>query len=304
MDRLAAMEAFVLVVDTGSFSAAARRLNVGQPAVSKMVAQLEERLGVKLLVRTTHGLTATEAGLNYYERARRLIEEADEAELAARGAGSSLSGKLRVSAAVTFARIHLMPHLPEFLRQHPDLEIDVVLDDRNVDLIQEGIDVALRMGRLVESSLTARRITSGPQVVVGTPTYFARAGEPKAPADLAAQEAVIYDQRGGGDDWTFQRDNAEIAVTLKSRLRVSAAEGVRAAVLANAGIAIASEWMFAPEIADGTVKVVLQDWELPRIDLWAVFPAGRTATIKARTFTQFVQEVMRVPSGAASAQTS
>ena len=150
MDRLAAMEAFVLVVDTGSFSAAARRLNVGQPAVSKMVAQLEERLGVKLLVRTTHGLTATEAGLNYYERARRSIEEADEAELAARGAGSSLSGKLRVSAAVTFARIHLMPHLPEFLRQHPDLEIDVVLDDRNVDLIQEGIDVALRMGRLVE----------------------------------------------------------------------------------------------------------------------------------------------------------
>ena len=116
MDRMAAMEAFVLVVDTGSFSAAARRLNVGQPAVSKLVAQLEERLGVKLLVRTTRGLTATEAGLNYYERARRSIEEADEAELAARGAGSSLRGKLRFAAAVTFARIHLMPHLPEFLR--------------------------------------------------------------------------------------------------------------------------------------------------------------------------------------------
>jgi DNA-binding transcriptional LysR family regulator len=123
MDRLAAMEAFVVVVDTGSFSAAARRLNVGQPAVSKMVAQLEERLGVKLLVRTTHGLTATEPGLNYYERARRSIEEADEAELAARGAASSLRGKLRVSAAVTFARIHLMPRLPEFLAKHPDLEI-------------------------------------------------------------------------------------------------------------------------------------------------------------------------------------
>jgi DNA-binding transcriptional LysR family regulator len=115
MDRLAAMEAFVLVVDTGSFSAAGRRLHVGQPAVSKLVAQLEERLGVKLLVRTTRGLTATEAGLNYYERARRSIEEAEEAELAARGAGSSLTGKLRVSAAVTFTRIHLMPRLPEFL---------------------------------------------------------------------------------------------------------------------------------------------------------------------------------------------
>jgi DNA-binding transcriptional LysR family regulator len=304
MDRLAAMEAFVLVVDTGSFSAAARRLNVGQPAVSKSIAQLEERLGVKLLVRTTRGLTATEAGLNYYERARRSIVEADEAELAARGAGTSLTGKLRIAAAVTFARIHLMPRLPEFLQRHPDLEIEVVLDDRNVDLVQEGIDVALRMGQLADSSLTGRRIASAPCVVVGTPAYFARVGEPTAPGDLTAHQAVIYDLRGGGADWTFRRDGTEFAVALKSRLRVNAAEGVRAAVLANAGLAITSEWMFAPEIADGTVKVVLQDWQLPRIDLWAVFPAGRTATTKARTFTQFVQEVMRLPGGAANSGSS
>jgi DNA-binding transcriptional LysR family regulator len=298
------MEAFVVVVDAGSFSAAARRLNVGQPAVSKLVAQLEDRLGVKLLVRTTRGLTATEAGLHYYERARRTIDEADEAELAARGAGKSLAGRLRVAGAVTFTRIHLMPRLPEFLKRHPDLEIEVVLDDRKVDLVQEGIDVALRMGRLADSSLTAQRIASAPHVVVGTPAYFARTGEPIAPGELAAHEAVTYDQEGGGADWTFARDGAEIAVTLKGRLRVSAAEGVRAAVLAHAGIAIVSEWMFAPEIADGTVKVVLQDWELPRIDLWAVYPAGRTATTKARTFTQFVQEVMRIPSGAARASMS
>jgi DNA-binding transcriptional LysR family regulator len=304
MDRLAAMEAFVLVVDTGSFSAAARRLKVGQPAVSKWVVQLEERLGVKLLVRTTRGLTATEAGLNYYERARRSIEEADEAESAARGAGSGLTGRLRICGAVTFARIHLMPRLPEFLARHPELEMEVVLDDRNIDLVQEGIDVALRMGQLSDSSLTAKRIASGRHVVVGTPAYFERTGKPTAPGDLAAHQAVIYDQEAGGQDWTFQRDDAEIAVTLKGRLRVSAAEGVRAAVLANAGIAVASEWMFSPEIADRTVQMVLQDWELPRIDLWAVFPAGRTATTKARTFTLFVQEVMRVPSGAASADKS
>jgi DNA-binding transcriptional LysR family regulator len=298
------MEAFVLVVDTGSFSAAARRLNVGQPAVSKLVAQLEERLGVKLLVRTTRGLTATEAGLNYYERAQRAFEEADEAESAARGAGSGLTGRLRICGAVTFARIHLMPRLPEFLARHPELEMEVVLDDRNIDLVQEGIDVALRMGQLSDSSLTARRIASGRHVVVGTPAYFERTGRPAAPGDLAAHQAVIYDQKAGGRDWTFQRDDAEIAVTLKGRLRVSAAEGVRAVVLANAGIAVASEWMFSPEIADRTVQMVLQDWELPRIDLWAVFPAGRTATTKARTFTQFVQEVMRAPSGAASADKS
>lgn len=300
MDRLAAMETFVAVVDTGSFSAAARRLHIGQPAVSKMVAQLEDRLGVKLLVRTTRGLTATEAGLSYYERARRAIEESGEAEAAARGAGTSLTGKLRVCAAVTFARIHLMPRLPEFLARHPELEIEVVLDDRNIDLIQERIDVALRMGRLSDSSLTAKRIASGRHVVVGTPGYFERTGKPTAPGDLAAHQAVIYDQEGGGADWAFQRESSEIAVTLKGRLRVSAAEGVRAAVLANAGIAVASEWMFAPEIADGTVTVVLQDWTLPGIDLWAVFPAGRTATTKARTFTQFVQEVIAVPGGTVS----
>jgi DNA-binding transcriptional LysR family regulator len=219
MDRLAAMEVFVLVVDTGSFSAAARRLNVGQPAVSKLIAQLEERLGVKLLVRTTRGLTSTEAGLNYYERARRAIEEAEEAELAARGAATSLTGKLRIAAAVTFARIHLMPRLPEFLQRHPDLEIEVVLDDRNVDLVQEGIDVALRMGQLIDSSLTARRIASMPYVVVGTPTYFAGAGEPTAPGNLTGHEAVIFDRGGGGAEWTFQRDDAELAVTLSARSR-------------------------------------------------------------------------------------
>jgi DNA-binding transcriptional LysR family regulator len=230
MDRLAAMEAFVLVVDTGSFSAAARRLKVGQPAVSKLVAQLEERLGVKLLVRTTRGLTATEAGLNFYGRARRSIEEADEAEVAARGAASSLHGTLRVCAPVTFARIHLMPRIPELLARHPELEIEVVLDDRNVDLVQEGCDVGLRMGWLADTSLTARRIASGRHAVVGTSAYFARAGEPAAPGELSSHEAVIYDQRGGGSVWTFRRGGAELVVTLKGRLVVTAAEGVRAAV--------------------------------------------------------------------------
>jgi DNA-binding transcriptional LysR family regulator len=293
MDRLAAMETFVAVVDSGSFSAAARRLNVGQPAVSKLVAQLEERLGVKLLVRSTHGLTATEAGLKYYERARRSIEEADEAELAARGAASGLTGKLRISAAVTFARIHLMPRIPEFLARHPGLEMDVVLDDRHVDLVQEGIDIALRMGRLEDSALTARRIATGRHAVVGTPAYFTRAGEPATPAELSAHEAVVYAQKGGGEAWIFQRGGEAISVTLNGRLKVSAAEGVRAAVLAHSCIAVVSEWMFAPEITNRSVKAVLQDWQLPAIDLWAVFPAGRTTTAKARAFAAFVQKVMR-----------
>jgi DNA-binding transcriptional LysR family regulator len=148
------------------------------------------------------------------------------------------------------------------------------------------------MGRLADSTLTARRIASGRHAVLGTPGYFARAGEPTAPGDLIAHEAVIYAQRGAGAVWSFRREGTELAITVKGRLHATAAEGVRAAVLAHAGIAIASEWMFAPEIADGTVKVVLRDWELPPLDLWAVFPAGRTATTKARTFIGFVEEVM------------
>ena len=292
MDRFAAMKAFVHVVEAGSFSAAARRLNLGQPAVSKSVAQLEHRLGVKLMARSTHKLIPTEAGLSFYERARRSIEEADEADLAARGAARGLTGRLRICAAVTFARIHLIPHLPEFLARHPDLEMDIVLDDRHIDLVQEGIDVALRMGQLVDSALTVRRIASGRHAVIGTPAYFARAGEPLEPDHLHAHEAVVYAQQAGGGLWTFKRDGIERAVSVSGRLRVTAAEGVRAAVLASAGIAIASEWMFAPEIADGTVKAVLRYWELPSIDLWAVLPAGRATSTKARIFTSFFEEVM------------
>lgn len=300
MDRMAAMEVFVRVVDAGSFSAAARSLRVGQPAISKTVAQLESRLGVKLLVRSTRGLAPTEAGLNFYERARRSIEEADEADLAARGAGAGLSGRLRVCAAVTFARIHLMPHLPAFLARHPELQMEVVLDDRNVDLVHEGIDAALRMGRLEDSALTARRIASSRIAVLGTEAYFARRGIPATPGDLVAHDAIVYAQRGGGAVWTFRRGEAELSVTVQGRLRVSAAEGVRAAVLADMGLAVASEWMFAPELASGRVRSVLDDWELPRLDLWAVFPAGRTATVKARTFIRFVEDVMAGEAGTAA----
>ena len=292
MDRLLAMATYVRVVDTGSFSAAARHLRIGQPAVSKTVAQLEERLGVKLLARTTRGLTTTEAGQNYYERAKRLLEDADEADLAARGAGAGLTGRLRICAAVTFSRLHIVPHLQSFLDEHPGLEMDVVLDDRVVDLVQEGLDLALRMGDLPSSSLTARRIGRSPRRVLGTPDYFTRHGVPATPADLAAHQVITYDQGGGGDIWTFRREGEESSVTVHGRLRVTAAEGVRAAVLSGMGMGIASQWMFAPELADGRLKAVMTDWDLPALDLWAVYPTGRTVTTKARLFTDFVERLV------------
>jgi DNA-binding transcriptional LysR family regulator len=291
MDRLAAMAAFVRVIEAGSFSGAAKQLHLGQPAVSKTIAQLEDRLGVRLLLRSTHGLTPTEAGRNFYERAKRSIEEAEEAELAARGAAAALSGRLRVSAPVTFARLHVLPRLPIFLAEHPALDVDVVLDDRDTDLVEAGIDVALRLGNLADSALAARKIAQCRSVVVGAPAYFEAHGVPQSPGDLVAHQVVIYEQRAGGIVWTFRQGMAETTVTVSGRLRVSAAEGVREGVLAGLGISIGgSKWLFAPELKSGALLSVLEDWSLPPVDLWAMFPNGRQASAKARAFAAFIEQ--------------
>ena len=289
MDRLAAMETFVRVIEAGSFSGAAKQLRVGQPAVSKTIAQLEDRLGVRLLLRSTHGLKATEAGRNFYDRAKRSIEEAEEAELAARAAAATLSGRLRICAAVTFARLHVMPRLPIFLAEHPVLDVDVVLQDGDIDLVEAGIDVALRMSPLRDSTLTGRKIGYCQRRVVGTPAFFAAKGLPQTPTDLVAQQAIIYEQRLGGATWTFRQEATEASVTVAGRVHVTAAEGVREAVFAGLGFAIASEFMFAPELKSGAVISVLDDWSLPPVDLWAVFPTGRQASAKARAFASFME---------------
>jgi DNA-binding transcriptional LysR family regulator len=291
VDRLAAMTTLVRVIDSGSFSAAARQLNLGQPAVSKTIAQLEARLGVRLLVRSTRGLTPTEAGLRFYERARLAIEHAEEAETAARGEGTGLTGVLHIAAAPTFARLHVVPLLAGFMAAHPALEIDLVLDDRVIDLVEEGIDVSLRMGTLPDSTAVARRIATCPRSVLASRGYLERFGEPKTPAELSAHQAVIYARERIGA-WTFSRASGEVSVAVSGRLRVSSAEGLRAAVLAGMGLAIASHWMFAPEIASGAVRPLLADWALPPMDLWAVYPTGRLASAKARAFVDHVAAML------------
>jgi len=181
MDRFAAMEAFVRVVEAGSFSGAAKQLRLGQPAVSKTIAQLEDRLGARLLLRSTHRLTPTEAGRNFYERAKRAIEEADEAELAARGAVITLSGRLRLCGPLTFTRLHVMPALSAFLAEHPSLDIDVVLDDRDIDLIAAGIDVALLIGQLADSAVTVRKNRTVPKARARNARLFRREGGAASP---------------------------------------------------------------------------------------------------------------------------
>jgi DNA-binding transcriptional LysR family regulator len=231
MDWLTTMEVFVRVVETGSFSGAARLLHVGQPATSKTIAQLERRLGVTLLLRSSRGLTA-----------------------------------------------------------------EAILDDRDVELIEEGIDVGFLMGMLADSTMVARKIGQSRRLVLGTPSYFKKAGEPSTPAELADHQAVIFDlcPNRGRSTWSFRSGATEQTVTLKGNVRTTAAEGLREpAVFAGLGLCVASEWMFQPDLGNGRVTQVLPDWTLPSMDLWATFPTGRRASAKARAFTAFVEDQLR-----------
>jgi DNA-binding transcriptional LysR family regulator len=294
-DRLAAMEIFVRVVDAGSFSLAATQLGVGQPAVSKTVAQLEERLGVRLLVRSTRSLSPTDAGRSFYENAKRAIDGVNHAERVARGDGG-LSGTLRVSASICFSRIHMMPRLPEFLAQHPGMEIDIIVNDRFVNLAEEGVDLALRTGTLTDTSLNVRRIGQSHRRVMAPSAYWKRHGKPQMPDDLLAHECVIL-QRDGRliDEWLFRKGALESTMKMRGHLKVSAAEGLREAVLSGLGFAVVSEWLFSPELASGAVASVLDDWVLPLQDLWAVFPIGGLDGAKAREFVAFVERCMAAP---------
>ena len=292
MDRLREMEIFARVIEAGSFSAAARDLNMGQPAVSKTIASLEDRLGVRLVTRSTRKLSPTEAGTAFYERAIRAIGEANEAEAAAQGAGAGLEGRLRVSAPVTFSRLHLVPKLGSFLDAHPKVQLELLMDDRVVDLVAESIDVALRMGVLTDSALKARKLAQAERLVLASPSYLARRGVPHTPADLLEHDGVIYGQSSGGQEWLFRRGTSETSVYFRTRLKLSAAEGVREAVLAGQGFAIASRWMFAPELKSGEVVSILDEWTLPVIDLWVIYPSGRLTSAKARAFIKWFEKII------------
>jgi DNA-binding transcriptional LysR family regulator len=243
-------------------------------------------------------LSPSEAGQRFYEHAIRTLDEADLALKTVRGEPAALSGKLRVSGTITFMRQHVIPALPEFLGMHPDMDIDLLLDDGNVGLIEEGVEVALRMGRLASSGLTARRIGQCRRVVVATPDYFDQHESPQEPEDLAQHRAIVFSRGEGGEQFTFTRGSDVREITLRPKVRVSALEGLRGAVLAALGVAVASEWIFTEELAGGIVREVLSDWELPSLDLWAVLPGGRQASPKARAFIAFVEaQLAKTPYG-------
>ena len=300
-DRLAAMEIFVRVVDAGSFSAAATQLGVGQPAVSKTVAQLEERLGVRLLVRSTRSLSLTDAGRSFYQNAKAAIDGVNLAERVARDEGG-ITGTLRVSASICFTRIHVMPRLPEFLAQHARLDIEMIVNDRFVNLAEERMDLALRTGRLTDSSLIVRKIGQASIRVMASAAYWKAHGKPKAPEDLLAHECIILQRDGQQrDQWPFRKGALESSMKMRGRLKVDAGEAMREAVLSGLGIAVVSEWLFSPELSSGAVEPALDDWDLPASDLWAVFPTGGQISPKAREFVAFIERCMAAPFAPSSA---
>ncbi len=285
-DRLQELTVFVRVAETGSFSRTARELGLSQPSVSRIVSGLEARLGVSLLLRSTRRITLTEAGLDLLDRARRIMADVEDAEAAARGA-DGLRGILRIALPVTYGVREVIPRLPLFMQAHPDLRIELMMADRLEDLVAEGVDVAIRLGRLADSSLKARKIASAPRMAVASPDYLARRGSPETPGDLAGHD-VILGPGPARQTWSFQRGTATVSVAAEGRLQAASAEGVIAAARAGLGIALASLWMCRSELARGELVPLLTGFKLDPVDAHAVFPPGRDPSRKARAFIDFL----------------
>jgi DNA-binding transcriptional LysR family regulator len=290
-DRFQETTVFVRAAETGSFSRAARELGLSQPSVSRIVADLEVRLGVKLLLRTTRRVVPTEAGAIFLARSRQALAEMEEAEDAARGA-DSLRGTLHVAMPVTFGVRVVIPALPAFLAAHPLLRVQLMMAETRQDLVTEGADLALRFGPLPDSAFGARRLASTPRMVVASPGYLAARGTPAVLADLAAHDCVFGPGGTARANWVFRRDGAVASVEVDGRIQVASAEGVIACVKAGLGIAVASGWMCAPELAQGSLVRVLPHHLLEPADVYAVFPAGRTPSLKTRVFADYVARVL------------
>ena len=290
MDRLDAMRLFVRVVETGSFSAVAREANIGQPAVSKQIAALEEHLRAQLLHRTSRNLSLTEAGQIYYESTVRLLSALDDAEQAVGRGQSQPSGLLRVTLSAGFGRLAVVPLLPSFHARYPEITVDLLVSDRYIDLVEDGIDVAIRLGDLDDSSVIARRIGVSPRVTVATPAYLERIGAPATPHDLDRHACIAFTFQRRPRDWVFTGRDGPIRHSPKGPVRANDAENIRAAVLAGIGLAQTPRWLFNAELVSGEVREVLSDYPAERPPIHAIFPAGRKPASRVRVFVEHLAE--------------
>ncbi len=289
MDRLAALEAFVSVAEAQSFSEAARRLRSSKSVVSRQVSALEAELGARLLHRTTRSLTLTEAGRGYFERATRILADLDEANLAVSQLQVAPRGRLRINAPMSFGFLHLAPALPDFLALYPEVSVDVTMNDRFVDLVEEGFDVAVRIGTLDDSSLIARRLAPIRRVVCASPAYFQAHGVPQSPDDLKAHECLCNSNIASAHEWRFMApDGKPWPVTVKGRLSVNNGDALRVAALKGLGLTNLPTFIVGGDLQAGTLTTVLDEFIPQDMALNAVYPHARHLSPKVRAFVDFL----------------
>ena len=290
MDRLQAMEMFVRVVETGSFSKAAGEFATTQPTVTKQVAATETRLKARLLNRNTRGVSLTEAGALYYDKCKSIVRDAQDAESIVRLRQSQAQGMLRIGTSVAFGRRVIVPLALEYMQRHPQVQVDLSFEDRYVDLVAQGIDVAVRMGKLADSSLGARFLGMNPWVMAAAPSYLKQHGNPKRAQDLSGHVALIYSSVVGDDVWQLHTPKGEaVTVPVTGRLRSNNVSAVLAAVRAGLGVALMPRYVAEESIKAGTVVEVLADHGLAEQEIHAVFPSPKLVPGKVSSFVAFLQ---------------
>ncbi len=293
MDRIDVIATFAEVADHGSFAEAARRLNRSPAAVTRAVADLEARLGVRLLNRTTRAVSVTEAGQRFLAGARRILADLAEIEQAAAGQGKAPRGELRVTAPIVFGRHHVLALVTDFLALYPDVEVRLLLLDRPVDLVEDGVDVAIRIGALADSSAIATRVGGLRRVVVAAPSYVKRRGRPKAPGDLSGHQIIAFAGIDGVERWRFGTMGRAVDAKIKPRLIVNTAEAAIDAAAAGFGITRVLSYQAVPALTAGALVRLLRDHEGPEAPVHVLYPDGRHPPPKLRTFLDLLVPRLR-----------
>jgi DNA-binding transcriptional LysR family regulator len=290
MDKLSSMRAFVKVVEHGSFSEAARSLHQSRSAVSKYVMELEHALGVQLLNRTTRSASPTENGRAYYERSVAILAELEEADLAVTQLQAEPRGLLRINAPMSFGTLHLGPAIAAFMEKYPELQIQITLSDEQIDSVQEGFDVTLRIAELASSSLIARRLLGVQRVFCASPDYIQRHGAPEHPKDLKNHDCLTYGFLATGTQWKLTGPDGEHWISVPWRLCANNAEVLKQAALNGRGIALLPTFMAGADLESGALEPVLKDYHAPEIALYAIYPPTRHLSLKVRLFIDFLVE--------------
>jgi len=291
-DKLLALRLFVRVARSGSFSAAARELDLSQPSVSRIIAALEEDVGAALVTRTTRAVTLTDIGNDYLARVEAILSSLEEADHVARGS-RELRGSLRVAMPASFGVREIVPLMPEFLAQHPSLNVSLLMSDQRQDTIKEGADVALRLGDLADSSATARLIGRTRRLIAASPSYLKAMGTPEAPSDLAAHAAIVGPAGTNAGTWSFRKDGQSEAVRINCRLTVSYNEAAVAAAVAGIGIVTTSLWGCRAELASGSLVQLLPNWKMGEVEVHGMFTAGRLPKPSARALVEYLIAELR-----------